>query len=158
MGTLINDYDQCFLDSIAQEVNCLAGITAEFFQFEEPESSRDPYYQEPVHKVFKKDGIEIPILFKSPQRSPVSGEEGFRIEKSATFFVARKDLDKHKLGRPRVGDLLKVWGRYYEITQSSATEGRFSDTGLTTSYEITCVRRTQETPESVDLDPQVETP
>lgn len=155
MGTLINDSDQCFIDSIAQEVNCLAGITGVYYQLSEVESTRDPYYQESITKTYKDDGIEIPILFKSPERSPISGEEGFRMEKTATFYVARKDLDDRDMTRPRVGDLLKVWGKFFEIVGSSATDGRFSDTGLASSYEVSCVRRSKEIPESVDLDPQV---
>ena len=50
MGSLLNDKDQCFLDHVAQEVNCLSGTTAIVFQFEEVESQVDPLYNEPVSK------------------------------------------------------------------------------------------------------------
>lgn len=153
MGILINDSDQCFMDSIAQEVNHLAGVVAIFFQYEEKKSSRNPYYGESKDRIYKGGGVgvECPIFFKSPDRSEVTGEEGFRMDKTSSFFVARVDLDERSLRRPRVGDILKVWNSYFDVTKSSATEGRFSDTGQTLQYEVDVVRRTKSLPEGLRM-------
>lgn len=158
MGTLINDKDQAFLDHIAQEVNCLAGTNAVIFQFDEENSKRDWVYGESVSREYKKndkdlEGINCPVLFKSPERSPISGEQGFHMEKTSSVFVARKDLDDRDLRRPIVGDLWLLWGRYYDVTKSGATEGRFSDTGRTSSYEVDVVRRTKDVPEGLWFSP-----
>ncbi len=159
MGTLLNDNDLAFWDKTTQEVNCLAGTTALIFEFSETESQRDPIYGESTFRVHKKndegnDGIECPVLFKSPDTSPVSGEEGFRSEKHAVLFVARKDLDDLDLRRPKGGDIWKVWGRYYDVTKASASEGRVSDSGVTVEYEVSLVRRTKATPESQWMNPR----
>lgn len=161
MGSLLNDKDQCFLDHIAQEVNCLSGTTAIVFQFEEVESQVDPLYNEPVSKTYKlnsdgEPGIELPVSFKSPDRTEISGEEGQRTEKRSTFFVARKDLEKKDLRRPKIGDIWILWGRHYDVVQSSATTGRFTDSGVTSEYEVTVVRRTKAAPESVKIVPRPE--
>lgn len=157
MGTLINDKDAAFLDHIAQEVNCLAGTNAVIFQFDEAASKRDWVYGESVDREYVPDskgkqGIICPALFKSPDRTAISGEEGFRMDKNSTVFVARKDLDEKGLIRPSEGDIWMLWGRYYDVKSSSATEGRFSDSGRTSMYEVDVVRRTKAVPEGMWFD------
>jgi len=152
MGTLIGDCDQCFLDSVAQEVNKLAGVTATLFLFEEGKSIRNPYYGESRDRVYKANGVECPIFFDSPDKSPISGEEGFRMDKTSRLFVARADLDSRNLRALKEGDIVKVWDLYFDVTKSSATMGRFSDSGHTSLYEVDVVRRTKALPEGVNMD------
>lgn len=154
MGTLINDCDSCFRDSIAQEVNKLAGTTATIFQFLEPKSTRNPYYGESTDRVYQArnaGGIDCPVFFSSPDRSPMSGEEGFRMDKSSTLFVARADLDSRNLKLLRMGDIVKIWGLYFDVTNSSSTSGRFSDSGHTSLYEVSVIRRTKSLPEGLRM-------
>jgi hypothetical protein len=139
-------------------VNCLSGTTAVVFQFDELTSTVDPYYAEVTKSTFKNNGVKCPVLFKSPDKTPISGEEGLRFENSSTLYVSKKDLDEHKLREPRIGDLFQCWGLMYEVTNSSSTGGRFSDTGETAEYEVTLMRKTKDVPESVDLDPQRDLP
>lgn len=154
MGTLINDQDLCFWSSIAQEVNCLSGTIAVIFQFDASASVVDPYYSEVTYSVFKNNGVRCPVNFKSPDKSPISGEEGFRFEKSAMVYVAKRDLDERNLRAPAIGDLFQCWGLMYEVTNINYTTGRVSDSGETVEYEVTLARKTKDVPESVDLDPQ----
>jgi hypothetical protein len=158
MGTLINDQDLCFWSSISQEVNCLSGTIAVIFQFDQKASTVDPYYAEVTSAAFKNNGVKCPVMFKSPDKTPITGEEGLRFEKSSTVFVAKKDLDARSLRAPAIGDLFQCWGLMYEVTNSSATGGRFSDTGETAEYEVTLMRKTKDVPESVDMDPQRDLP
>lgn len=158
MGTLLNDQDLCFWSSVSQEVNCLSGTTVVVFQFEEKRSTVDPYYGEVVVSKFKNNGVKCPALFRSPDKTPISGEEGLRYEKSSTVYFSKKDLDERKLEKPKIGDLVQCWGLYYEVTNVSSTGGRFSDTGETAEYEVTLMRKTKDFPESADIDPQKELP
>lgn len=158
MGTLINDQDLCFWSSISQEVNCLSGTTAVIFQFDEKTSVIDPYYAEVTTAAFKGNGIKCPVMFKSPDKTPISGEEGLRFEESSSVFVSKKDLDERKLREPAIGDLFQCWGLMYEVTNVSSTGGRFSDTGITAEYEVSLMRKTKDAPESVDVDPQRDIP
>ena len=155
MGTLLCDADRCLFDSIAQEVNTLAGTTGYVYQLNQTESTRDPLYDEPTDLAFKEnsqgvEGIECPMYFKDPDRSPTSGEEGFRLQKNSEVHIAAKDLTNRGLRRPKVGDIIRVWGQYYDVTDSSVGEAYTSDSGeIPTVYNVQVVRRTQSPPEGL---------
>lgn len=157
MGTLLCDADRCLFDSVAQEVNTLAGTTGYIFQLEQEESVRDPLYDESTDMAYKQnsagvEGIECPILFKNPDRSATSGEEGFRLQKNAIVHVAVKDLTDRDLRRPRVGDIIKAWGQYYDVTDANVGEAYVSDSGeIPVMYEVSVVRRSQAPPEGLWL-------
>ena len=158
MGTLINDSDQCFINSIAQEVNKLAGTEIIIFQFDEVNSERDPYYQESVSREYRKDkrgkvGIICPAFVQSPDNSYVSGEEGLRTERNTQVFIAKADLDERNLRKPIIGDIYKFWGKYYNVIKSSGTSGRFSDSGETSLWEVDVSRKTNALPEGLFIDP-----
>jgi len=157
MGKLFCDADRCLFDSVAQEVNELAGTTGYIFQLEQDESVRDPLYDEPSDMAYKRnsegvEGIECPMLVKDPERSPTSGEEGFRLQKNTRVYVAVKDLTNRDLRRPRVGDIFKIWNQYYDVTDSSVGDAYVSDSGeIPVVYEVNVVRRTQSPPEGLWL-------
>jgi hypothetical protein len=154
MGTLINDCDAEFLDCIAQESVELVGTIAVIYQFQEEESEIDPLWQEEVTTVYKEDvhgnvGIECPVFFKSPDRSALMGEEGFRLNKTSTLEIAVADLRKRNIEKLRVGDIVKLWtDQYYDVVESHSTEGQISDSGRSTMYSFDVVRRSKGVPES----------
>lgn len=152
MGRLLGDWDRCLFDSIAQEVAELAGTTAIFYQFDEDASTKDPLWNESLDTQYKKNssgvvGIECPVVFKDPERNAVVGEEGFRLDKISQVYVARVDLDKRGLRRPRPGDIIKVWGEYYDVTETHVAEGHINDSGTYSTMQIDVVRRTKGPPE-----------
>lgn len=160
MGTLIGDCDRCLFDSVAQEVNKLAGTTAIIYLFEETESTRDPLWDEEVTTVYKKNdkgiiGIECPIFFKDPDRSQLTGEEGLRLDKTSEFWVAKADLDERGIRRMRPGDIIKVWGEYYDVIESHISEGHINDSGSYSTLRFDVARRTKAMPEGMWLRDQV---
>ena len=154
MGTLIGDCDVEFLNCIAQESVELVGTTATIYQFQESESDIDPLWQEEITAVYQEDehgnvGIECPVFFKSPDRSALMGEEGFRLQKTSTLEIAVADLRKRGLVRLRVGDIVKLWeDQYFDVVESHSTEGQISDSGRSVMYSFDVVRRSKGVPES----------
>ena len=154
MGTLINDCDKCWFDHIAQEVVQLAGTDATIYQFEEGESQIDSLYDEEISVVYKKDkhgniGIPCPIFYKSPDKSGLMGEEGYRVDRVGHFEVAAKDLEDRDLRRLRPGDILYVWSMYLDVIESHSADGQISDSGISSMYKFDVVRRTKAVPESI---------
>jgi hypothetical protein len=146
------DKDLAFADHVAQEVNCLAGTVAKIFEFVQDDSIVDSVWGEARERSYKKNedgefGIDCPVLMRNPDRSVSSGEQGLSVDKRGVLTVARKDLDVRGLSRPKAGDIWLVWGRYYDVTKSSASDGRMFDDGKTIEYEVSYVRRTKAPPE-----------
>jgi hypothetical protein len=155
MGTLFNDCDAEFLDCIAQESIELVGTTAKIFQFDEQASQIDPLWQEETTTVYKEDengnvGIDCPVFFRSPNRSALMGEEGFRLQRTSTLQIAVADMRKRGLRRLRQGDIILLWtDKYYDVVESSSTDGQVSDSGRSVMLEFDVVRRTEGVPESL---------
>jgi hypothetical protein len=161
VGTLIGDCDKCLFDSVAQEVNKLAGTTAIIYQFEEMESTRDPLWDEEVTTVYKKNdqgtiGIECPVYFKAPDRSSLTGEEGLRLDKTSEVWIAKADMDERGIRRLRPGDIVFLWNtQYYDVTESHASEGYINDNPQYSMVRFDLVRRTKGLPEGMWLRDQV---
>jgi len=154
MGTLFNDCDAEFLDCIAQESVELVGTNAKIFQFDEQASQIDPLWQEEITTVYKEDeygnvGIDCPVFFRAPNRSALMGEEGFRIQRTSTLQIAVADMRERGLRRLRQGDIILLWtDKYYDVVESSSTDGQVSDSGRSVMLEFDVVRRTEGVPES----------
>jgi len=155
MGTLIGDCDKCLFDSVAQEVNKLAGTTAVIYQFESMESTRDVLWDEEITTVYKKnaqgvEGIECPVFFKAPDRSSLTGEEGFRVDRLSEISIARADLASRDLRILRPGDIIKVWtDQYYDVTEAHKEEGYISDSTENSLVKFDVTRRTKGPPEGL---------
>lgn len=155
MGTLINDRDRCLFNSIAQEVITLCGTEAVVYQFDEAASTRDPLYDEEMYVEYKKNstgtqGIRLPIFFKDPDRSGVTGEEGYRLDRTSQVFVAGKDLTDRSMRVLRPGDIIFVWNMYFDVMESHAAEGHMNDSGNNViTYTFDVVRRTKAVPEGL---------
>lgn len=155
MGTLINEKDKCFFDHIASEVNKLAGITAIYYQFIEGESEIDPLYNEVIVPRFKKGsggyiGVEIPVFFKDPDKTKIVGEEGLHTDKSSEVTIAASDLESRNLRIPRVGDIFKIWGYYWDVREYH-NEGLLNDNPVSSVYVIELSRRTKMEPEGLRM-------
>jgi hypothetical protein len=154
MGTLISDCDKCLFDGVAKEVIKMAGTVAIIFQFEEMESSRDPLWDEELSTVYKKniqggEGIECPVYLSGPDRSYLSGEEGFRMDRRAELHVAQADLDQRGLRRLQPGDIVKAWDIYFDVIESSVGEGYISDSPTRSTIKFDITRRTKALPEGL---------
>jgi hypothetical protein len=156
MGTLINDCDQCFFDSIASELNHLTGTDAVIYVFQEEESEIDPLWGEEITTVYKKDstnrvGIDCQVYFRSPDRTGSQTEEGYHLERRSIVEIAAKDLRDRGIRRLRQGDIIYLteWDQYYDIVASSRGDGMISDSGLTAVYRFDVVRRTKGVPENI---------
>ena len=156
MGTLINDCDQCFFDSIASELNQLVGVDATIYVFLEDDSEIDPLWGEEITTVYKKNsydnvGIDCPVFFRSPERTASMGDEGYRLDKRTTIEIAASDMRDRGIRRLRQGDIIYVssWGSYWDVVESSSTNGQIADTGTVSVYSFDVVRRTQGVPESL---------
>lgn len=156
MGTLINDCDQCFFDSIASELNQLAGTDAIIYVFQEEESEIDPLWGEELTTVYQKDttnrvGIDCPVYFRSPERTGSQTEEGYHLERRSIVEIAAKDLRDRNIRRLRQGDIIYLveWDQYYDIVASSSGDGIISDSSLTAVYKFDVVRRTKGVPEGI---------
>lgn len=156
MGTLINDCDQCFFDSVASEFNALVGTDAVIYVFSEAESVIDPLWGEEITTVYEKDsnhniGIQCPVFVKSPERTSNSREEGYTLGRRSTVEIAALDMRERNIRRLHAGDIIYFteWGLYYDVVESSSSEGQISDSGLSSKYMFDIVRRTEAVPESV---------
>ena len=159
MGCLIGDGDKCLFDSVAQEVIRLSGVNEEdaiIFQLNEEESQVHPLYAEPMQTEYKKNaqgtyGIKCPLFFELPDRTPVAGEEGYRVDKISKVWIADKDLRDRDLRDPRIGDIIYVWNLYFDVTDFRK-EGVPNDAPTTSMWMLSVVRRTKVPPESLMLD------
>jgi hypothetical protein len=163
MGTLLNDCDQCLFDSIASEVNRLAGTTCTIYLLDQEGSARDPLYDEPIDSAFVKNddgtyGVECPVFFKSPDRNATSGEEGYRLDRISDLSFAAVDLRNRDIERRlRLGDIIKVWGKYYDVLDSHRGEGHLNDSGeVSSTLKVDVNRRTKAPPEELYLEGIVE--
>ena len=158
MGTLINDKDQCFFDSIAREVVRLSGTFGIVYQLDQTESRRDALYDEPVDSAYVKNskgtiGIECPMYFKSPERNATSGEEGYRLDRMSEVHFAQVDLASRSIRRLRNGDIIKVWNKYYDVLDSHRGEGHLNDSGdVASTLRVEVARRTKAPPEELYMD------
>ena len=159
MGCLLGDGDKCLFDSVAQEVIKLAGVNesdAIIFQLNEEESLVHPLYAEPMQTEYAKNdqgtyGVKCPLYFENPDKSPLAGEEGYRVDKISKVWIADKDLKDRGLRNMRIGDIIYVWGLYWDVTNFHK-EGIPNDAPTTSMWMIDVVRRTKAPPESLMLD------
>jgi len=155
MGTLLGDCDKCLFDSVAQEVNRLAGTTAIIYQFDEVESTRDALWDEEIETVYKKnskgvEGISCPVYFKAPDRSYLTGEEGFRMDKMSELTIAQADLDSRGLRRLQAGDIVMLWtNQYFDVIESHASDGYINDEPTRSIVRFNITRRTKAPPEGL---------
>lgn len=157
MGTLLNDCDQCFFDSVASELIELVGTDAKIFVFQEGNSEIDPLWGEEVTTVYQPDpetgqqGIYCPVFFKSPNRTGSQTEEGYQLERRSTLEIAVQDLRNRNIRRLRQGDIIYVieWDQYYDVIDSSSGDGMISTSGVSSMYVFDVVRRTKGVPESI---------
>ena len=157
MGTLLGDCDRCLADSIAQEVNRLAGTACRFFQLNQSDGRRDALYDESIDTEYKKDsdgdyGVSLYVFFRASDSSGVTGEEGFRVDRITDAEFAIKDFTDNELRRPWNGDIVGIWGKYYDVVISHQSSSELSDSGLgAIMYKVDLVRRTKAPPEGVWL-------
>lgn len=125
MGTLIHTQDKRLYDSIAQEVNKLAGALCRYYVLDKVNSVRDPLYDEPevtTYELQDDDGLEIPCFVQNPPTSLSTGEEGRRTQWDTTIWIARVDWEDctgntDLKDRPKHGDVVNIWDEYYDVIQ-----------------------------------------
>lgn len=156
MGTLLCDEaERCLFESVAQEVNKLAGTEGVIYLLEQDKSQRHPLYDEPIDMVYQKNsqgkmGIKCPVFFKAPDRTYTSGEEGHHMDRISEFFVSVADLRQRNMRRPRLGDIIYAWGRYYDVTESHGSHAYIADTGgIPVEYRVPVARRMKAPPEGL---------
>lgn len=155
MGTLIGDCDRWLFDSVAQEVNKLAGTTAKIYIFEQMDSTRDALWDEEVEPVYRKNdkgeyGIDCPAYFEAPDRSSVTGEEGYRTDKTSQIQFAQADLEARGISTLQPGDIVLLWtNQYYDIIEPHKKEGYINDSPLNSMVIFDITRRTKNLPESL---------
>jgi hypothetical protein len=156
--------EEAFLfDTVAQEINQIAGTEMDFYPLD-PTRVRDPLYDEPAQRVFLG-----PFRLKGyadwPSSTPEVREEGFKSTFEATFYIARKALDDIGAPYPNEGDVFRIWDNPYFNTNAATNnepipgagyyfdavdvddQGHINDTAYFTGFSINVRRRTEFTPE-----------
>ena len=95
-------------DSIATEVNCIAGQQVDYFQIDIEGSEVDAVYDEPADREFIGP-FNINMFVEWPDSVNEVREEGFRTSYSSRAWVARKHLEDNALRAPVEGDVVRFW-------------------------------------------------
>jgi len=123
MGRLIHDIDRDFFNSVAQEVNELAGIVIEYWKLEKGQITYDSLYGEVTSQSsWKFDGPHyINASFEHPEKSPSPEEKGLVTDESGFMvWIARIDWENEMgIDIPVIGDIIKLREKYYDVTQVS---------------------------------------
>ena len=145
MGRLLGNCDIDFFDSVAREVNELAGTCAIlYYALEHVKVPKDPLWNEPKdlpHKLDPKKatvGIQFAGFIEYPEPSPRTGEEGRHVDYDATLWLARKDFEEKMpitpapavglaYREPRYGDVVQVQGKFFDIVKIDQ-DGQLNDT------------------------------
>lgn len=145
MGTLLGDKDADYADSLTREVNRLSGTCSiTYYALNFVATPKDPLYGEPVGELHERDvvkdvvGVTFSGLLEYPENSPRTGEEGYHNDYDAILHLARADFDAKFpilnapagtpcFRDPRIGDVVQVQNRYYDLIKSDA-DGQMNDT------------------------------
>jgi hypothetical protein len=144
MGTLLGDKDADYADRLTREVNRLSGTCAiTYYALNFFATPKDPLYGEPVMELHERDrikdaiGVNFSGLLEYPEQSQRTGEEGYHNDYDAILHLARADFDEKfpivdapdgtpKYREPRIGDVIKVQDRYYDLI-SIDLDGQMND-------------------------------
>lgn len=136
MGTLVSEEDIGLFHSVAQEVQRLAGIEIEFFQFsvtsmKNPDGSSgyDPLYGEKQCQsstgMAGQNGVSsqselgrayrLMGIFEHDEAQSSATEGGQVTDSATTLFFARRDFDILNIGPPKTGDVVRYRDIYWNV-------------------------------------------
>ena len=153
MGRLLNDCEAGYFDSIASEVNSLAGTQINFYNLRPVAGEIDPLYGEHTSRA-PVGPIKMWATFEWPQVTPESGEPGFHLEFDCQCYIARVDFDKINAEYPYEGDVIEAWRTPYHIERSKGTglffdvikvenDGHVNDSPTFVQFRLSLKRRTE---------------
>jgi hypothetical protein len=167
MGRLLGacDKDVNFFKCVNDELADLVGgdSPAYYYQLDHVASGRDALYDEmknPIWRTWKdgKPGIPVKYFVRAPEKSGITGEEGYRRENTTQIFIPKKEMDKKRLTKPVPGDIVYVWGKWWDVIIQTRTDAYFADNPEQYVEEaIDLVHRTKGPPQRIWLREQVRT-
>ncbi len=145
MGTLSHTKDQALFNCVAAEVNKLAGTICYYYRLDKVSSAKSAVYDEPTDLIWKDEppGLKLPCMASNPEHQLTTSEEGRRKQWDAEVSIARKDWEALVTDgrRPKSGDLVNLWGTFYDVTDVSRDGVVDDDRRVYTMHKL-IVRRT----------------
>ena len=162
-GLQMGDTEQKLHDSIAQEVNQIAGTDIDFYAQDTDNSSVDPLFREPIERLWKGP-FKLKAFVEWADSTPEVREEGFRTSFASRCWIARADIDALGIQPPSEGDVIRFWntpffnesgldnepspgkGYFFNVTDVD-DDGHINDGPLFVGFWCTLQRRTEFSPE-----------
>ena len=145
MGTLSHTKDMGLFNCVAKEINRLAGMIGYYYRLDKVSTRKNATYSEPTDVVFRDapPGLRFNIFTEKPEHQLSTSDEGRRKEWNGTAWIARADWEEQvKDGlMPKSGDLVNLWGAFYDVTDASRDGVIDDDRRVFTLHKLT-VRRT----------------
>lgn len=154
MGTILDDSELGFFDSVAQELNELVGTTEfNYYAMNRAKTKVDPLYGEATERAI--DGpFRLNAWVQWPNSNPEAGEQGFGFEFDGVCVVARKDFDEKHVPYPFEADVVEFWRTPYHDAKSLGkglffdvikvwSDGHVNDTPSFVQFKMFLKRRTQ---------------
>lgn len=124
----LTDNELALHDSVATEVNRIAGTEVDLFEQDTEGGVYDPQYGEPVDRAFKGP-FRLKAYVEWADSSPEVREEGFRTSFGSRCWIARKDLEERGIPIPTEGDVVRFWNRPFFNDFSVDSDPRPPDAG-----------------------------
>jgi hypothetical protein len=119
VGTLSHTNDLALFQSIAAEVNKLAGMICYYYRLDRESTARDPLYDEATANVYHDtpDGLKLAAYASHPEKATTAGEEGRRRQWDTNLWIAKTDWETatESDDPPQVGDIVNAWGRLHSV-------------------------------------------
>lgn len=123
MGTLLHTQDWALWNSVASEVNRLAGINCYYYVLNRNQSVIDSVYGEIGEEVFWSGPVILACNAENPEKTASTREEGKEIEWDMQIWIAQRDFESGMksagitISSPQYGDVVKLWDWYYDIVE-----------------------------------------
>jgi hypothetical protein len=145
VGTLSHTRDLGLFNCVAKEINRLAGMIGYYYRLDKVMTRKSATYNEANDLVFRDEppGLRFSMFAEKPEHQLSTSDEGRRKEYNGTAWIARADWEEQvKDGTlPKSGDLVNLWGEFYDITDTGRDGVLDDDRNVYTLHKLT-IRRT----------------
>ena len=151
-------------DSIASEMNNIAGTAIDYYALDKQKTKRDALYDEPIQYVWRGP-YKLKAYVTWPESTPDAREEGMKSDfEGTTAWLARADIEGLRMPYPQEGDIIRFWavpyfnsagvdglavpnaGYYFDCLDVD-DDGHIFDQASFVGFKIELKRRTEFTPE-----------
>jgi hypothetical protein len=153
MGKLLDDSELEYFDSIASELNALAGDDINYYAMNRAKYKIDPLYGEPIQRQ-TLGPFRVSAWFQWPNLEPEAGEQGFGYNFDCLCVISRIDLDEQEAPYPSEADVIEAWrtpyhdakslgkGMFFDVIKVN-NDGHVNDTASFVQFKLYLKRRTE---------------